>query len=361
VVRCVGNVHLFPRADTDGCVFATHPTFTQLETLRFPPGYNHYVGTATRFILGRVPALKPVVIAFVIFASLNSGLSAKAGDLDKEKDAAKVNQEVLSGGNYEVEIVRDLPYVEGPEADPRKHKLDLFLPKGKKSFPVVFFIHGGGWRSGDRKLYGNFGRIFAKNGVGAVIISYRLTPPVTHPAHIEDVAKAFAWTHKNIAKYGGRPDEIFVTGQSAGGHLAALLATNEQYLAAESLSLKSIKGVMPMSGIYLFRPGWMEVVIGKGEKAAESASPLKHVSGKEPPFLILYADRDFPGCDKMSIALNDLLMKNKVESSCGAIKDRNHISIIFKMMFNDADPATQALLKFMAAHSKELKLTPKGG
>ncbi len=299
--------------------------------------------------------MKPAIIASVLVLFLLPNPAVRAGDKDKEiaKEA-----EVVIGGNYEVEVVRDIPYVEGPEADPKKHKLDLYLPKGLKDFPVVFFVHGGGWRSGDRKLYGNFGRVFAKNGVGAVIISYRLTPPNMHPAHIKDVAKAFAWTYKNIAKYGGKSSEIFVTGQSAGGHLAALLATNDQYLATESLSPKAIKGVMPMSGIYLFPPGWMEVIIGKGEKAAESASPLKHVDGKEPPFLILYADRDFPTCDKMSQDFHAMLLKNHVESTCEVINDRNHISIIFKMMFNEADPATQALLKFIAGHSTGLKLSP---
>src|SRR5437773_2522251 len=83
--------------------------------------------------------------------------------------------------------------------------------------------------------------------------------------NIEDVARAFAWTHKNISSYGGRADQIYVTGQSAGGHLAALLATNERYLKAEKLSLKDIKGVMPMSGVYVFRGGRMERVLGKGQ------------------------------------------------------------------------------------------------
>ena len=303
--------------------------------------------------------MRPAFLVVAFLFLLVPGPGVKGGDDAKEQGNFKKAPAILTGGNYEVEVVKDLPYVEGADADPKKHKLDLYLPKGQKDFPVIFFIHGGAWRSGDRKLYGNFGRIFARNGIGAVIISYRLSPPVTHPAHIQDVAKAFAWTHKNIARYGGKVDEIFVTGQSAGGHLAALLATNEQYLAAESLSPKAIKGVMPMSGIYVFRQGWMDVVIGKGEKAAESASPIKHVSGDEPPFLILYADRDFPGCDRMSLALQELLLKNKVDSTCEMIKDRNHISIIFKMMFDEADPATQALLKFMAAHSSRLKLNPK--
>jgi acetyl esterase/lipase len=176
---------------------------------------------------------------------------------EKDTPAVKV------GGDFEVEAVKDVAYYEGDGADPKKHKLDLFLPKGHKDFPVLFFVHGGGWVMGDRKMYGRVGEVFAKNGVGTAVISYRLTPQVQHPGHVEDVARAFAWTHKNIGKYGGRADQIFVTGQSAGGHLTALLATDETYLKAHKLSLKDIKGAMPISGVYTIPPVLMERIFGK--------------------------------------------------------------------------------------------------
>jgi acetyl esterase/lipase len=272
--------------------------------------------------------------------------------------AAEAPGPVMIGGRFDVESVYDVAYYDGPDADPRKHKLDLFLPKGQKNFPVLFFIHGGGWSSGDRKLYGGLGRLFAKNGVGSVVISYRLSPQVQHPGHVEDVARAFAWTYKNIRKYGGDRDRIFVTGQSAGGHLAALLATNEGYLKTHDLSVKAIKGVIPMSGVYSVPPGRLKRVLGDTPDAAKTASPLQNVSGKEPPFLILYADRDFPGCGLMSKVFYESLRKNKVEASLLEIKDRNHITIIFRLMFDEADPATQALLGFVASHSG-MTLTPR--
>src|SRR5262245_28514392 len=111
---------------------------------------------------------------------------------------------VLTGGNHEVREVRNLAYYEGDGADPVRHKLDLYVPKGGKDFPVLFFVHGGAWRSGNKNLYAPLGRMFARNGVGTVIINYRLSPQVKHPAHIQDVARAFGWTHRNIGKYGGR-------------------------------------------------------------------------------------------------------------------------------------------------------------
>jgi acetyl esterase/lipase len=267
---------------------------------------------------------------------------------------------VPSGGGYDVRVVPNLPYYEGKDADPRKHRLDVYLPKGAKDFPVVLFVHGGGWASGDRKLYAGVGRVFARNGVGTVVISYRLSPSVKHPGHIEDVARAFAWTHQNIARYGGRPDRIFVTGQSAGGHLAALLATNETYLKAHGLSSRDIRGVMPMSGVYVFRGRGLRGVLGDAPEARADASPLEHVSGREPPFLIVYADNDFPGCALMSKAFATALREKKVAADLYEVKDRNHISIIFRLMLDEADPATQALLKFVARHSG-LKLAPADG
>src|SRR5947209_1799869 len=104
----------------------------------------------------------------------------------------------------EVQTVRDVPYYEGADADPVKHKLDLFLPKGQKDFPVLFFVHGGAWMHGDKNYFGvysAFGKQFARHGVGAVLTNYRLSPGVQHPDHIKDLARAFASTHQHIAKY----------------------------------------------------------------------------------------------------------------------------------------------------------------
>src|SRR5579884_1382003 len=71
-----------------------------------------------------------------------------------------------------VEAVKDIAYYDGKDADPIKHKLDLYLPKGKKDFPVLFFVHGGAWKSGDKKIYGRLGEVFARQGIGTVITNY---------------------------------------------------------------------------------------------------------------------------------------------------------------------------------------------
>ena len=91
---------------------------------------------------------------------------------------------------------KDIAYCEGSAEDAAKHKLDIYVPKGKTnaSLPVLFFIHGGAWKSGDRSNYVPLGNRYAREGVVTVVPSYRLAPKHPHPAQIEDVAAAFAWT-----------------------------------------------------------------------------------------------------------------------------------------------------------------------
>ena len=88
-----------------------------------------------------------------------------------------------------VKVVRNLAYYEGADADPVKHRLDLYLPRGQKGFPVLLFVHGGAWQVGDKNqfgLYAALGRRLARHGIGMVSINYRLSPGVKHPEHIKD-------------------------------------------------------------------------------------------------------------------------------------------------------------------------------
>jgi acetyl esterase/lipase len=255
----------------------------------------------------------------------------------------------------EVQIIPDVPYYTGKDADPIKHRLDLYLPRGQKDFPVLFFVHGGAWRHGDKGylgLYSMLGMFWARHGVGAVITNYRLTPTVMHPEHIKDVAKAFAWTYKNIDRYGGRADEIFVSGHSAGGHLVALLATDDSYLKTEGLSLRTIKGAIPMSGVYQVceRNRIFDAAFGTAPKVREDASPLFHVSAADPPFLIIYGDNDLAQCGKeCSETFCRALRDHKCEATALEARDRNHLTILL-MAATEDDLVARAILDFVYSH-----------
>jgi acetyl esterase/lipase len=243
-----------------------------------------------------------------------------------------------------VEVHRDIAYAEGKPEDAAKHKLDVYTPKGKTGFPVLFFVHGGAWRSGDRARYTALGNRFARDGIGVVIPSYRLSPANLHPAHIEDVAAAFAWTLGHIAGYGGDVSRIYAGGHSAGGHLTALLALDPRHLGRHGLSPRSIKGVIPMSGVYNVE--LLANVFGADSQARREASPLHHVQAPAPPFLITYCQWDYPLLPAQARAFHAALRQAGVASELVYIPGENHISEIVNAA-KDNDPTARAILGFI--------------
>ncbi len=289
----------------------------------------------------------PRFFAGIVCATfLTAGFLAarSVGGAEPEKAAAKNKKPA----ECEVQPERDIAYYTGPGADKLKHRLDLYLPKGRQDFPVVMFVHGGAWVLGDKDFFGAHeavGRMFAKHGIGAAVISYRLTPQVQHPEHVKDVARAFAWVHANIKKYGGRPDEVFLCGHSAGGHLVSLLATDDTYLKAEGLALSDIKGVMPISGVYDLPDNTFTEVFGKDKDVRRKAMPLNDVQEGCPPFLIIYGDKDFPGCDVCSRLFCQALVNKHVTATALELK-RNHIDVLTDIPKPD-DPCAAAMLDFV--------------
>jgi acetyl esterase/lipase len=266
--------------------------------------------------------------------------------------ADATSAEKTSAKTYDVESIPNVAYYDGADADKVRHKLDLFLPKDAKDYPVLVFVHGGAWRHGDKNfmgIYSKFGKTCAKHGIGVVVTNYRLSPGVQHPEHIKDVARAFAWTHKNIQKYGGSPDKMFICGHSAGGHLAALLATDERYLKAEGLDLKTVRGVIPMSGVYRIpeQSPFFKSQFGEDAKVRKDASPLSHVHEGLPPFLIIYAENELAYCEKETAeAFCKALCDKECDATSQQIKGRNHVTLIIKAS-EEEDPVAQACQEFV--------------
>ncbi|MDQ6780536.1 MAG: alpha/beta fold hydrolase [Candidatus Eremiobacteraeota bacterium] len=146
-----------------------------------------------------------------------------------------------------VTSVRDLSY-----AAPcgHKHQLDVFTPAGASGLPVLMFVHGGGLEEGDRTEYRWLGRALAEQQYVVVIPSYRLYPVAKAADAVADVAAAFGWTVKHIARFGGSPNRIVLVGHSAGGYLTAILAFDPRYLRAARLSVRNIRGVFELSADY---------------------------------------------------------------------------------------------------------------
>jgi acetyl esterase/lipase len=143
------------------------------------------------------------------------------------------------------DIKRDIPYA-GPAQ--KLQVLDVYSPPDAKNLPVVFWIHGGGWRTGDKKDVQLKPQAFNAKGFVFVSTNYRLLPDVDMGTIVRDVAKAVRWVHDHIAGQGSDPNRLFIMGPSAGAQLAALICTDDRYLRAEGLSLAIIKGCVPVDG-----------------------------------------------------------------------------------------------------------------
>ena len=118
-------------------------------------------------------------------------------------------------------------------------KLDLYLPtSGTRPYPVVLWIHGGGWRTGDKTLGGSAPPLqLTSQGIAVVSANYRLSGEAKFPAQIQDVKAAVRWIRANAARYGLNPMRVGAWGLSAGAHLAALLGTSAGVAALTDLSL----------------------------------------------------------------------------------------------------------------------------
>lgn len=185
-----------------------------------------------------------------------------------------------TGSSLAVEMIihRDLPY-----AEPKNERqcLDIYTSAGAKAGPVVVWIHGGGWRQGDKSelAVGTPGQHLLKpqavvdRGGVFVAINYRFVPTVDLKTMTGDVAKAIAWAKRHAPKYGGDPEKILVMGHSAGAQLAALVCTDERYLQAEGLTLRDIKGCMPVDGASFYVPLQVEATDPKRAASLRKAFP----------------------------------------------------------------------------------------
>lgn len=201
---------------------------------------------------------------------------------------------------------RDVPYT-SPARE--RQVLDIHAPPGAKHLPVVFWIHGGGWQTGHKGLVARKPQAFNDAGLLFVSINHRLLPHVEMGEIVRDVAKAFRWVHEHIAEHGGDPTRVLVAGHSSGGQLAALLCTDQRYLAAEGIPSTVIKGCVPVDADTFDIPAIIEVAetrarahglpmptYGHRQKFGNDAakhrdfSAVTHVApGKAlPPFLILH-------------------------------------------------------------------------
>jgi acetyl esterase/lipase len=188
--------------------------------------------------------------------------------------------------------------------DGHKVLLDVFTPEKEGGpWPVVVWIHGGGWRRGDKEGCPHM-ELVKQGFCAAVSINYCLTDVAPMPAQIEDCKAAIRFLRANATKYNLDPDRIGVYGGSAGGHLAALVGTSAGVKELEtqggnfeySSRVQAVCDWYGPSDLTKMKGDVIESLLGglpeEKKDLARLCSPLTHVSPDDPPFLIMHGDDD---------------------------------------------------------------------
>lgn len=239
--------------------------------------------------------------ALALIGLLVGSASAQANlrDRIRERMIVKYQKQVeadkVSGG-------QDFAY----GADPLQH-LSFWAPAGKtaRPTPLILFVHGGGWKRGDRDNATGKAKLahFTGEGYALASINYRLVPATTVEQQAADVASALAYVIAHAGALNIDPHRIVLMGHSAGAHLVALVGTDPHYLQAVGLSEQSIAGVVPIdgaaydvaeqmrSGNRFMQPTYQEAFGTDPARQAALSPTLQAAAPNAPAFLLLHVQR----------------------------------------------------------------------
>lgn len=217
-------------------------------------------------------------------------------------------------------------------ASPGGHdlRMDLYVPQTAKPAPVVLWIFGGGWKFGSKGYHMNL-RNLTSAGIAIASIQYRTSSTAVYPAQLDDCRAAVQWLRVNGGRYGLDPQRIGASGESAGGHLAALLGTIEGKSRIRAVcGLYTPTDLISLGRKYAksYKRSFLDKLLGgpieqKLALAAE-ASPIKHVSAASPPFFLIHGEHDGLVPLEQSEMLLEALAHAGVESWLMVLPDKRH-------------------------------------
>lgn len=236
----------------------------------------------------------------------------------------------------EVQVTRDVVY---SEPDGEKLLMDIYRPDTPGPHPAVLLVHGGGWLGGSKAGHQGTGMMLARNGYVACAINYRLAPKYPYPAAMDDCHRAVRWIRAHSKEYGINPRRVGALGDSAGGHLVALIGVRDAREGVDR-ELSRFKArpdaVVPYYGAFeLFkmwdiemahRPltAWLGGPPETHAKVYAAASPVTGIPRKAPPFLIIHGNADKVNPEEQSHLLHRALREKGVESTLLILEGAGH-------------------------------------
>jgi acetyl esterase/lipase len=208
--------------------------------------------------------------------------------------------------------------------------MDLYVPRTDKPVPVVLWMFGGGWMFGSKRYHINV-RDLTSTGIAVASIQYRLSGTAVYPAQLDDCRAAYQWLRQNGARYGLDPNRIGASGESAGGHLAALLAASEGKSNIRAVcALYTPSDLVELGWLYERRKklNLIEKFLGgrMDEKVdlAATASPINYATPAMPPFLLIHGTDDHVVPIEQSERFFEALADAGVETQLIEVPEKRH-------------------------------------
>ncbi|MDY6947074.1 MAG: alpha/beta hydrolase [Pseudomonadota bacterium] len=250
--------------------------------------------------------------------------------------------------------VLDLKYGEDP-----KQRLDIYTPAKKPSgAPVFLFIHGGGGEEGDRAHYGYIAAPLASHGIVTAFPSYRLvgTEPgnkINYAEQEADIKAAIVWLYRNVARYGGDPNRIYVGGHSFGGQLAANLGVDRKWLSSAGIPTSIIPGIAAISGGFHRPPSEGPGAPGEFPTPSTWQSPVSHIADAAPYFVLAGGQKEIEMTGSFLSTADIEHFKSALEShgvhAVTAVQPAADHAEAVLALADEHSPQTQAILRMIAA------------
>lgn len=234
-----------------------------------------------------------------------------------------------------------------PYGNSARQVLDIF-PAERPRAPVLIYIHGGYWRGGSKNDNCHFAELFVNRGATVVLVEYDLCPDVTVSDIVRQTRAAIAWTYKNISRYGGDPEKIYLAGLSAGGHLTAMALAHDW--EKDGLPRLLIKGAAAISGVYdlnaVLHVDVNEDIRLTPESAREN-SPFLHPPLPYSPLIVAVGGAETKAWKQMSEEFFQHCRRHGLECSYIEVPEANHYSLSTHLA-DPESPLACAMIKQMA-------------
>lgn len=235
--------------------------------------------------------------------------------------------------------------------DNARLRLDVYEPRGAHTErPVVVFWYGGSWLRGERSQYRFVGAALAQAGFVTVLPDYRLFPEVRFPAFLDDGARAVAWVQQHAKEFGGDPTRIVLMGHSAGAHMAAFLALNDDYLKRAGARPESIVGLIGLSGPYVLNPNSSVLhEIFSSPYSIADWQPIRFVDASAPPALLVHGRDDDVVSVEQTRELSEALKRNNVHVETEILDGRDHPDTVaaFSLVLRYRAPVLEETVQFI--------------